>query len=115
MLLSLDVPPGPFGEQSASELPLEEWPAKPVGGEINGRPGADVGGPGESEHGPRIQRPPPRQERAERDRGVGRNRGKDVLQRGEDGDQWVKGSRGEVLEGGGEDGRDRPATGVQAG
>src|SRR2546422_560111 len=90
MVLSLDVSHGALGEQAPSERSLEEWPAEPVGGEIDGRPGADVGGPRESEHGPRIQRPPPRQERAERYYGVGGNGGENILEGGEDGDQRVE-------------------------
>src|SRR2546430_5090352 len=73
------MPHGVLGEQAPSELPLEKWPAEPVGGEIDDRPGADVGGPREPKDGPRIERPPPRQERAERDGGVGGNgRGKNL-------------------------------------
>src|SRR2546426_9372118 len=90
MVLSLDVSHGALGEQAPSERSLEEWPAEPVGGEIDGRPGADVGGPRESEHGPRIQRPPPRQERAERYYGVGGNRGGKGLQGGGEREQRVE-------------------------
>src|SRR2546428_11825015 len=82
MVLSLDVSHGALGEQAPSERSLEEWPAEPVGGEIDGRPGADVGGPRESEHGPRIQRPPPRQERAERYYGARGYRGGKAVQGG---------------------------------
>src|SRR2546428_12789427 len=90
MVLSLDVSHGALGEQAPSERSLEEWPAEPVGGEIDGRPGADVGGPRESEHGQRNQRPPPRQERAARYYGVGGNGGENYPQEGGNQDQRAR-------------------------
>src|SRR5438094_8352057 len=98
MVLSLDVSHGALGEQAPSERSLEEWPAEPVGGEINGRPGADGGAPSAPEPGPRIQRPPPRQERAERDGGVGGNGRENILEGGEGGDQRVQRARREGFE-----------------
>src|SRR5438128_6706024 len=114
MVLSLDVSHGALGEQAPSERSLEEWPAEPVGGEIDGRPGADVGGPRESEHGPRIQRPPPRQERAERYYGVGGNGGENVLQGGEDRDQRVERAGREGFERMDEVGHSNTATAMTA-
>src|SRR5437879_13911806 len=90
MILSLDVPHGALGEEAPSECPLEKSPAEPVGGEIPGRPGADVSTPRESEHGPWIQRPSPRQECAERNDGVRGNGGKNIFESGEDGNQGVE-------------------------
>src|SRR5438552_17184548 len=89
MLLSMDGPHRALGEQAPSERPLEKWPAEPVRGEIDGRPGADVGGPREPKYGPRIERPPPRQERAECDGRVGGNGRETILAGGEGGEQSV--------------------------
>jgi hypothetical protein len=47
---------------------------------------SDVGCPGNREHRPRIEDAAPREERSDRDDGVGRDRWKDVFESGEYGD-----------------------------
>src|SRR5438552_6939442 len=98
MLLSMDGPHRAPGEQAPPEVPVEKWPAAPVQGEMDGRPGADVGGPREHKYGRRIERPPPRQERAECDGRVGGNGREKILEGGEGGDQRVQRARREGFE-----------------
>src|SRR5438093_10504212 len=114
MVLSLDVSHGAPSERAPPERPLEEWPAEPVGGALARLPGADVGGRRAPAPGPRIQRPPPRQERAERYYGVGGNGGENVLQGGEDRDQRVERAGREGFERMDEVGHSNTATAMTA-
>src|SRR2546422_82429 len=90
LVLPLDVPDGALGEQPSAELAAERGPAVAPRQEVHGGARADVRGPGEAEDGPGIEEPPPRQKRPQRDGGVGREGGDDVLQAGEGGDGSVE-------------------------
>src|SRR3989454_11529755 len=90
LVLPLDVPDGALGEQSSAELAAERGPAVAPRQEVHGGPRADVRGPGEPEDGPGIEEPPSRQKRPQRDGGVGREGGDDVLQAGEGGEGSVE-------------------------
>src|SRR5437016_2587640 len=90
LVLPFDVPDGALGEQSSAELATERGPAVAPRQEVHGGPRADVRGPRGAEDGPGIEEPPPRQKRPQRDGGVGREGGNDVLQAGEGGDGSIQ-------------------------
>src|SRR5947208_5049173 len=90
LVLPFDVPDGALGEQSSAEPAAERGPAVAPRQEIHRGPRADVRGPGDAEDGPGIEEPPPRQKRPQRDGGVGRQGGNDVLQAGEGGDGSIE-------------------------
>src|SRR2546425_1131927 len=78
------------------------------------RPGVHVGARGEPKPARGYRHPPPRQERTERDDGVGGNEGENILEGGEDGDQRVERARREGFERVDEIGHSNTATAMTA-